>query len=153
MNCTEVEKLLWFYAEGTLPESSVPRVKEHLQQCSACSALHSELKNTLQLFEAEKQVTANPFLYTRVLQKLENQKPSSHYFSIPLIIRNLALSSLAIFAGILLGINLINHTTLTQNVTPVSDYSLLEDMDEFLIGDISEEGFDTYFDHVNQEPK
>ena len=153
MDCTEVEELIWFYSEGSLPESSMIQVKEHLQQCSVCSGLHAEIDHALTLLDAEKQVTANPFLITRIIQQMENSRQNKQIFSLNTAIRSFMVTSLAILAGILLGVNMLNHTTRIKQVSVVTESSVQENIDEFLLGDISEEGLEPYFDNVNPEPK
>ena len=49
-------------------------VQEHLNSCSECALFAEEMKLTLNILDEEKTPELNPFFYTRVKEKLENQE-------------------------------------------------------------------------------
>ncbi|MHC1708592.1 MAG: anti-sigma factor [Bacteroidales bacterium] len=151
MNCTQVKNNLWFYAEKSLSQEKMKEVEEHLGICSSCALLAVEFVKTDDLLQRSKRVSANPYLYTRILQRLENETTPKRQFSIPLLIRNLSFVAVAVLTGVLLGINLINHTSWTENIYSAENITYQEEVNEFWVGDFYDEGFLTYFEGKNQK--
>jgi predicted anti-sigma-YlaC factor YlaD len=71
MNCSRVRKKLIFYAEGKLEGRESEQVSLHLADCKQCNHLYEELQSTLEIAEKRIPLEPNPFLYTRIKEKLE----------------------------------------------------------------------------------
>ena len=74
MNCKTVHKKLVFFVEKELPVSEMKLVQKHLESCSECTLFVNEMQLTLGIIEEERTLELNPFFYTRVKARLENQK-------------------------------------------------------------------------------
>ena len=74
MKCKTLHNKLIFFLEGELPEKEMELVKKHLSECSTCASFAEEMKQTLGILETEKSPAVNPFFYTRLKAKLENQE-------------------------------------------------------------------------------
>jgi len=62
-----------FYIDGELPIPEMEKIKIHLNKCSECAAFYEEMKKTLDVLTVEKQKEINPFFYTRLKARMENQ--------------------------------------------------------------------------------
>lgn len=76
MKCKALHKKLIFFLEGDLPSTEMEQIKVHLLECASCEAFAEDLKKTLGILETEKSPEVNPFFYTRLKAKLENQSPA-----------------------------------------------------------------------------
>lgn len=74
MKCKTVHTNLIFFLEKELPVSEMKQVQEHLDNCPDCALFAEEMKKTFSILEAEKVTEVNPYFYTRVKAKLDNQK-------------------------------------------------------------------------------
>lgn len=121
MKCKKIHKKLIFFIEGDLPENEAQEVKVHLNGCAHCSAFAEDLKKTLGIIQTEKSPEVNPFFYTRLKARMENQaekavKPAG--FPVWEKVLQPAFFSLLLLAGIYTGIKIGQPTTTgtTQNV-------------------------------------
>jgi predicted anti-sigma-YlaC factor YlaD len=73
MNCKTVHNKLIFFLEKELPGSEMNLVEEHLKSCTECALFVEEMQKTLGVIETEKQAEENPFFYTRVKARSENE--------------------------------------------------------------------------------
>ena len=80
MKCKNLHKKLIFFLEGDLSPKMMEEVQNHLDECSSCAAFAKELKQTLGIIETEKELEVNPYFYTRLKARLENQNEQSPAF-------------------------------------------------------------------------
>lgn len=73
MNCNALHTKIIFFLEGELPGWEMEEVKIHLERCPDCVAFAEEMRKTLAVLENDKTPQLNPFFYTRVKARLENQ--------------------------------------------------------------------------------
>lgn len=73
MDCKTLHRKMIFYIDGELPIPEMEKIKIHLDECSECAAFYEEMKKTLDVLTAEKQREINPFFYTRLKARMENQ--------------------------------------------------------------------------------
>lgn len=109
MNCKTLHTRIIFFTEGSLPAWEMEEVKIHLGTCTYCAAFADEIKKTLALLENDKTRQINPFFYTRVKARLENQAENAVATrQTPVLVRILqpALFSLLLLAGIYTGIRI-----------------------------------------------
>ncbi len=109
MNCNTLHTKIIFFTEGGLPAWEMEEIKIHLENCSDCAAFANEMKKTLAVIENEKMPQLNPFFYTRVKARLENQVENVVATrQTPVLVRILqpALFSLLLLAGIYTGIKI-----------------------------------------------
>lgn len=72
MKCKTVHKKLIFYINKEINNTENEEIKTHLQNCENCFDLYTELEATLNLIKKKKTLEPNPFLYTRIKQKLKD---------------------------------------------------------------------------------
>lgn len=119
MKCKTVHKNLIFFLEKELPVSEMSEVQQHLDTCSECALFASEMKKTLGILETEKVADVNPYFYTRVKAKLENQESKVNaVFGRPVLLRVLqpVAFSILLILGVYGGIK-IGDTGSTQKAT------------------------------------
>ena len=73
MKCQIVHKKLIFFLENELSGTEMQAIREHLDSCPDCALFASEMEKTFSILASEKNPEINPFFYTRVRAKLENQ--------------------------------------------------------------------------------
>lgn len=73
MHCKEIENIIWDYAEGKLPEAQQNAVKKHLESCTSCAALAQGISSSLDVIEKSKKTEANPYFYSHLEARLQNE--------------------------------------------------------------------------------
>ena len=109
MKCKTLHKNLIFFLEGELPEKEMEHIKIHLSECSTCASFAVEMQKTLGILEAERSPAVNPFFYTRLKAKLENQESEQkQVFWSPALVRVLqpAVFSFLLIIGIYAGVKI-----------------------------------------------
>ncbi|MBE9469582.1 MAG: zf-HC2 domain-containing protein [Bacteroidetes bacterium] len=118
MKCKSIHKKLIFFIDGELSSNKNQKIEEHLSTCQECSKLYQELKSSLNVIEKEKNPKTNPYLYTRIKQRLDdiNESSSKPIFAIQQIkLFQPALVSFIIGLGIFIGISIGNFYPLENN--------------------------------------
>lgn len=75
MDCKFCENKLERYYRGELPPEIGSQIKEHLKTCSRCAQSYRLLLITENVIAEEKNAKGNPYLVTRIMAELENEKP------------------------------------------------------------------------------
>lgn len=107
MDCKTCRNELDKYLEGSLTDTMVKAVEQHLIECNTCSSLFSRLKLADQFIESEKKVESNPFLSTRVMaaiNSIENRQTVKSMPSYAVRLLKPALITITVTAAIFLGI-------------------------------------------------
>jgi anti-sigma factor RsiW len=121
MKCEKLHKKLIFFLEGDLPENEAQEIKVHLSKCAYCAAFAEEMKKTLGIIQLEKSPEVNPFFYTRLKARMENQAEKaakSVGFPVWKKVLQPAFFSLLLLAGIYTGIKIgqPSNTGTNQNI-------------------------------------
>jgi hypothetical protein len=133
MNCKEVEIRMTDYLERNLPDGQLKLMESHVLQCSSCSLLMNKLQEAYSIIEKEKKVEINPFIYTRIMAKLESIERASLPEYIPVYQRILkpaiiiALLVTGLFIGTLIGGMYSEKDTINSlpaEVTYINDMSM-----------------------------
>jgi anti-sigma factor RsiW len=109
MNCNTLHTRIIFFTEGSLPQNEMEEIRSHLEKCPDCAAFAKEMKKTLIILQNDKLQKVNPFFYTRVKARLENQAAEKVAVQqSPVFVRILqsAFFSLLLVAGIYTGIKI-----------------------------------------------
>ena len=117
MKCKTVHKKLIFYINDELKGSENKEINNHLKNCKNCISLFTELETTLALIEKRKPVKTNPYLYTRIKQRLEdieNEKKQSVFKSVFKKVLQPVLLSFLLAMGLFSGIKLGNTYEIKQ---------------------------------------
>jgi hypothetical protein len=108
MKCNKLYKDLIFFVEGSLSPERKKEINYHLSDCDTCRKFVNELTYSLEIIDKEKKIETNPFLYSRILYKINNFEESAHTFRVfalktlrPVFVILLIL--FGIFSGIKLG--------------------------------------------------
>lgn len=73
MNCKEIQNKLIFLVGNELQETAEQLMMQHIQTCDSCSLLYHSVREAFNKMENEKKIASNPYLYTRIQQKINNQ--------------------------------------------------------------------------------
>lgn len=73
MKCKAIHKKLIFFLENDLPEKEMETIRIHLAGCKECAAFAEYIRKTLGVLNRERKPSVNPFFYTRLKVRLENQ--------------------------------------------------------------------------------
>lgn len=109
MKCKNVHKKLIFFINDELTGSVNEEIKIHLKTCKKCNNIYTELETTLNLVGKKKTIKPNPFLYTRIKQKLneiEIEKKQAVFNPVYKRVLQPVFLSLLLAAGIFTGIKL-----------------------------------------------
>jgi|GEM_PF-2325511 len=150
MQCREMKNKLWSYAENELDAFESENLERHLETCTACSRLLHLTREAISLMEEKKKITANPFLFTRVMEALDKETHDYRTFSWKPIASLLLPAPLLVFAGIMIGMALAGNSG-KESLTAGTTYQSLSGNDVFRLGDLDEQDYLTYFDMNNQE--
>lgn len=142
MNCKTIHNKLIFFLEKELPVSEMNGIQEHLDNCSECARFVDEMKLTFDVLETEKSTELNPFFYTRVKARLENQG-AEKVIGRPVLARVLQplafsiILLLGVYGGIKLGqpvkTEFANSTLSEQQMIPYLNEMDAEPIEAFLI--------------------
>lgn len=109
MKCKKLHKKLIFFLEGDLPGQEMEEIRQHIDKCHDCAAFAEDMGKTLSALQIEKAPAVNPFFFTRLKTRFENQDgiPAPTIRN-PFFAKVLqpALFSLLLLAGIYTGIKI-----------------------------------------------
>ena len=109
MKCNKLHKDLIFFVEDSLTPERKNEINYHLSECYACRKFVNELAYSLEIIDKEKKIETNPFLYSRILNKINNYEQSANTFRVfALKILRPVFVILLILCGIFSGIKLGN---------------------------------------------
>jgi hypothetical protein len=129
MNCKLCQEILDAYPMDGLSGDIRIRIEDHLKNCGNCAEVHRLLALAERIFQEEKQLTANPFLLTRIMSAIEDKDITAPR-AVPVLTRImkpaaiLAALAAAVFVGNLLG-NLPGSGT-DKDAVPI-ELSLIDD--------------------------
>ena len=115
MDCKLVYNNLIGFVEDTLPAALSVEMRKHIASCELCQKLVENVAATYTVYDNVPSPEVNPFIYTRIEQKLKN-KFQTQIINKPVFIWKLQpiAATILIFIGIGLGIfigkNLSNTT-------------------------------------------
>ncbi len=136
MKCKDVHKNLIFYIDRELSSAKNKEIEEHLSGCEKCSKLYNEIKSTMSVVENEKNIETNPFLYTRIKQKLDDIDKNTTKPIFAIQKRRLlqpALVTFIIAIGVFIGVSI-------GNSFPVKNNNIADNQSEqYYINDLQQE--------------
>lgn len=136
MKCKTLHKNLIFFLEGELSSSEMEQMKIHLSECIDCAVFADDMKKTMGIIEAEKSPTVNPFFYTRLKAKLENQESEQkQIFWKPALVRVLqpAMFSFLLIVGIYSGIKIGQPASIQQYTATIMQNEVIPYLNEMEI--------------------
>jgi anti-sigma factor RsiW len=144
MNCNIPDNDLYLFADGSLSDERRLKVESHLTECKECREYLSFIEKSIMVIEKDKEISQNPFLFTRIMAKLEasNKSHWSHAKkTVPSFVFSLFLAGV-IIGGINLG-RLYSTNTSYYNNDLQEEISYLDD--------IKQESIETFFITKNDE--
>lgn len=144
MNCKNLHKKLIFFLEGDLPKNESEQIQLHLTECEECALFFEDMKNTLSIIEDEKLPEVNPFFYTRLKARIENQESAeTDYSRRPVFARILQpvvfsiLLLIGVYSGFKVGqsksVQVANNTSSEQEIIPYLNEMKTESIEAFLM--------------------
>jgi anti-sigma factor RsiW len=133
MKCKTIHSKIIFYLDGDLALDEMEQIKLHLSQCNDCAAFAGELSKSMAILESEKSPKINPFFYTRLKAKLENQvTEQNEIYRRPILIKVLqpAFFSILLFVGIYVGIKIGQPANSTATYGIYAEQDLIPYLDE-----------------------
>lgn len=133
MDCTKFTEFIIPYLDQEVDETTRIKFEQHLTDCASCTKLFENLKATYGVIEVERNLPANPFFYSKLLNKLEEPREAKVISLITAALKPIAVAA-SISLGILIGNGELDMTTtsdteletLTEIIVPQtpSDYSV-----------------------------
>jgi hypothetical protein len=133
MKCKTLHKKLIFFLDGDLSAEEMEQMRLHLSECNDCATFAEDMKKTLAILEFEKSPEVNPFFYTRLKTKLENQTIKQDRISLnPVWARILqpSLFSVLLIAGIYSGIKIGQTSTVNSKYASYTEKEIIPYLDE-----------------------
>ena len=133
MNCNTLRKKIIFLLEGEIPKWEMEEVLIHMEDCPDCVAFAEDMKKTLAVIGKEKNQQINPFFYTRVKARLENQaEETTVVMRSPALVRILqpAFFSVLLLAGIYTGIRIGQPAKINSDSTIYTENEMIPYLNE-----------------------
>ena len=73
MDCAFVRRNLFSYQEKLLSSKECNDFEHHIQSCEECSRIVLEFQSVISLIDRKKSAEPNPFMRTRIIQRIETQ--------------------------------------------------------------------------------
>lgn len=133
MSCRTIHKKLIFFLEGDLSKPEAEAVSAHLAQCPECAAFFEDMKKTLHILQEEKSPDINPFFYTRLRARMENEaeevtRPAG--FSLWERVLQPALFTMLLLAGIYAGMKIGHPANEGSNSVSYAETELIPYLNE-----------------------
>ncbi len=141
MKCTEIENKIWDYIEEKLDIESQASIKKHLNECSKCANMEKALRSSLQMIEGSKRTEADPFFFSRLEARMENEA-SRNIAKTPYAFRMAIAASIAIVG--IVGGSIFGSYSAEQLNNNFANISITEQND-----DLGFELADNSFDLIN----
>ena len=119
MDCFFIQNHLFDYQENKLLVNEKIAFDDHLRSCRECKVLYQRFDSVLGRIEELKAVEVDPFLSTRLMQRIENEllKENTVNFSSVFVRIKPVVAILGIFLAITIGI-LIGKSGSSHNKLP-----------------------------------
>ena len=142
MNCKQIHKLLPNYIDKKTSNKESEKIHLHLEDCKECSTVYKKLNNTIELLKPTKEITEQPFYYTRLKQRMENRSETHKLAYNSILLKKilqpaiyLASLIIAVYIGILIGSNSSipnQYSKLNQDknyIEEFAEYNYLNDLE------------------------
>ncbi len=112
MICKEVHKKMSSYLSQELNEKQLQSFELHTKDCASCRQLISEINTTLSFVDRTDNLSADPYMFTRIQAKIENRdtKISRNWKRVLQPIAIVLFMGVGLFSGISLGSKYYNDS-------------------------------------------
>lgn len=118
MQCKSIHNQLTSYLDGELDNDLRNEIEMHLKECSHCSEFLTRLKKAYALVDEEKQLQHDPYMFTRMMARLEDQKPVIFKNKLQIAFQTIAFAAIiaiGIYSGILTGKNFSGESSVSAD--------------------------------------
>lgn len=118
MKCNSIHNQLIGYLDGEIDNGLRNEIEAHLKKCSHCSEFLTRLKKAFDLVDEEKQMQHDPYMFTRIMARLEDRKPvilKNKFRMAFQTVAFIALIAIGIYSGILIGKNFTNESPISAD--------------------------------------
>jgi predicted anti-sigma-YlaC factor YlaD len=148
MDCSFIRSNLFAYQEKLLPEKEKKEFEDHLHACGECTRIVSDFHSVTSVIDEKKSEEPNPFIRTRILQRIETQMERERETSNPgfqKILHPISVSFLLLIA-IIIGFSIIKQggTRFSDNINHQNEIQVMKS--ELNIPDFIDEE-NTFFDN------
>ncbi|OFX19248.1 MAG: hypothetical protein A2041_06280 [Bacteroidetes bacterium GWA2_31_9b] len=144
MNCKDFKYDIAKYLDGELNSEKSIQFMDHLKKCSSCNLIFEKTRNTLAELKPRERIPEQAFYYTRLKQRMENQKELQESIIHQVLTKKLiqplvylASIIIAVYIGILIGSGTTNtnqYSETTQKDTSfVNTYAKYQYVNEIEI--------------------
>jgi anti-sigma factor RsiW len=116
MKCKSIHIKLIRYLDGEIKGDLQHEIEAHLKTCSHCSELLVRLKKALDIIDEEKKIQYDPYMLTRIMARLEDQKEIVIRNRLQVAFQAIAFTVLiaaGIYSGIILGKDFSNRNAIS----------------------------------------
>ena len=141
MDCSFINKNLFAIIEGTLSPSDRSEIDLHIKSCPECSRVISEFQETISLINKDKSKEINPFMSTRIIQRIESVRSRQVERKQRLILNILqpVVFTFSLFLAVLIGFSLGKTGINRIPDKTYADLNLQTIRSELFISDITDE--------------
>ncbi len=155
MNCQEVNENMLAYLEGSLGGDLPGRMKDHIETCDSCKAFQVFMLQVNLQIEDEKTRVPNPFLYTRIQEKIDRKHELPVHGLYPRLLRSplyyaaviIFAVSLGVFAGRQLGGLMSNQASPAPVLTEQEKLK-----QEFYLQNLENDDISQLINNIDQKP-
>jgi predicted anti-sigma-YlaC factor YlaD len=104
MDCRLVKENMLDYAEGKASIDFSNSIIEHLHTCDSCKSYYRVVLDFLKVIDAEKAVAVNPFLLTRIEEKIKADNETSSISIGSRILKTYYYYAAVIIIGLTIGV-------------------------------------------------
>jgi hypothetical protein len=141
MKCKEINNAIIRFIDKELPQEKIAEFKEHLNGCSKCAKLYSDITAAYNSINIKEEIEPKAFFTESVMNKIENEKAKDNIFDITLDIAISRFFKKFAYSGIAFIIALFILLYTTDNLFFFNN--LAED-DDFSTDNISTVFFDNF---------
>jgi hypothetical protein len=148
LECSFVRNNLFTYQEKQLPDSEYKEFEDHLHACGECARIVSDFQYVTSFIDEKKAREPNPFIRTRILQRIESQlerERVTSYSGFQKVLRPISVSFLLLIA-IIIGFSISKQggTRFVDNINHQNEIQVIKS--ELNIPDFIDED-NTFFDN------
>jgi predicted anti-sigma-YlaC factor YlaD len=141
MKCKEIHQGINSYLDKKLEADSLDLFNSHLKACSSCKRLVDEVSATWSGIDQVEKLQSDPFLYTRIMQEVENRTLTGVSRAIQRILQPMVAAAILVI-GIYIGVGLGNNYSMDSEVFASAESQTL--MDDYLFNDIEYESVEIF---------
>ncbi|MCX6234306.1 MAG: hypothetical protein NT175_06215 [Bacteroidetes bacterium] len=130
MDCFFVRSNLFSYQEKQLSGRKYKEFEDHLYSCEECTRIVSNFQSVTSFIEEKKSDEPNPFIRTRILQRIESQMEGTREKPYPIfqrILRPISASFLLLIA-VIIGFSIIKQREpqIFENINHQNDIQVMK---------------------------